>query len=70
MANEHNLRFVQVMDPQPPEGTASVIDGGDGWIYAMPANPDEGALNWWETTLTPYQDESGVWCLGEPIKQT
>ncbi len=58
-------RFVQLLDPQPPEGTIEVVAGGDGWIYAMPADPEAGALEWWETSLVPYKDETGVWCLGE-----
>jgi hypothetical protein len=58
-------QFVQVLDPQPPEGTAEVRPGGDGWIYAMPADPDAGALDWWETRFVPYQDDTGVWCLGD-----
>lgn len=58
------MHFVSVLTPQPPEGTDTVIDGGDGWIYAMPKDPDAGALAWWETTAIPYKDERGVWCLG------
>jgi len=58
-----DVHFVQVLDPQPPEGTAEVIDGGDGWIYAMPTLPGD-ALAWWQTDLVPYLD-GGVWCLGE-----
>lgn len=58
------LHFVRVMDPQPPEGTETVIDGGDGWIYALPADPNADALDWWETALVPYRDTRGVWCLG------
>ncbi len=57
--------FVRVMDPQPPEGTVEVINGGDGFIYAMPADENEGALDWWPNPgLTAFKREDGVWCLG------
>lgn len=59
-----NINFVMILDPQPPPETAEVISGEDGFVYAMPADPDGLALEWWETSLIPYQD-NGVWCLGE-----